>query len=226
MKLTAIDLDYIDDRLEACEFKYQEIYDEIRDHVIMAIEVSRKSGDERVIESVFDDMMSTQFPGYYAFEKIAIAYEKAYRIKIKKTIWANFRYYLNLQNILLLAVLFIIMFYLPQNKLTNIALFVCGIALAVVPVIYAHFQTQQVKTDAGKKSIVKEHIKTRAAFLLLINLYVLSPIIMNEHTSLSYKFYRFYSYYDSVIGMLLILFYIIYTLSIVRLCRQEFKIAR
>ena len=222
MKLTAIDLDYINDRLEACGFKYQEIYDEIRDHVILAIEVARKSDDERIIESVFDDMMNTQFPGYYAFEKIAIAYEKAYRIKIKKAIWANFRYYLNLQNILLLAVLFIIMFYLPHNKLTNIALSACCIALAVAPVIYAYFQSQQVKTDAGKKSIVKEHIKTRATFLLLINLYIFSASVWGNKHTISV----FLSDYNSVLGILLILFSVIYTLGSMRLCRQELRLVK
>ena len=69
MILTTVDLEYIDTRLDEHELKYQEVYDEIKDHVLLAMETARAGGDERDIEFLYNDMMATQFPGYYAFEK-------------------------------------------------------------------------------------------------------------------------------------------------------------
>jgi len=53
MKLTIFDLDYINDRLKNdIKSIYQEPYDEIKDHIITAIEVARENGDQRNIASV------------------------------------------------------------------------------------------------------------------------------------------------------------------------------
>ncbi len=53
MILSADELKWIDDRMMIYEIKYREIYNEIADHIITAIEEKRKAGDMGEIKYLF-----------------------------------------------------------------------------------------------------------------------------------------------------------------------------
>ena len=71
MKLTAEELATVNKRLDGYHIIYQEVYDEIADHIITAIEIERAGGDERPVELLFDTVVEKQFPGNKTIQKIA-----------------------------------------------------------------------------------------------------------------------------------------------------------
>ncbi|WP_183580464.1 hypothetical protein HDF18_25920 [Mucilaginibacter sp. X5P1] len=223
MKLTAIDLDYINNRLKNdIKSIYQEPYDEIKDHIITAIEVARENGDQRNIAFVFDELMETHFKDYRTFEKIIKEYPLTYYKKITKLHWANIKYYLNWQAALLITLFVITGFYLPQNKITFFSLIIGLIATAFMPAIYFFYQSKIliIKTDKGKSSIVKLSMQSMSTLLIFIG------IILNGICQIARIFHFFNPVFHPVVYILLLSCFVIYGLSSMRLCRQEFKIAR
>jgi predicted Zn-ribbon and HTH transcriptional regulator len=81
MKLTPTEIAWINNELDTHQIMYQEIYDEIKDHIITAIETVRANGDERNVALVFSEVMSAQFPGYRPFEEIAEQYQRNIKSK-------------------------------------------------------------------------------------------------------------------------------------------------
>ena len=222
MKLSEIDLNYINHRMDTYDIKYQEIYDEIKDHIISAIETARADGDQRNIVYVFDDLMEAHFPGYWAFQKISKQYEKAYRAKIRKTLWANMKDYLNWQTIPLIALSVIIGFYLPHDKRVSLVFVVLLIVTSIVPYFYVLQKSQVIRPNEGKKSMVKNHVVTRAFLLLALINVILNLIgMIGRDYHISYLNPR---YFHPVVYVLLLSFFIIYGLCSMRLCRQEIKI--
>jgi hypothetical protein len=222
MKLTIIDLDYINDRLKKdIKSIYQEPYDEIKDHIITAIEVARENGDQRNIAFVFDELIEIHFKGYRTFEKIIKEYPIAYYIKITKLHWANIKYYLNWRAVLLITVFVITGFYLPQNKITFFVLIIGLIATAFMPAIYFFYQSKilMIKTDKGKSSIVKLSMQKMSTLLISIG------ILLNSICQIARIFHFFNPVFHPVVYILLLSCFVIYGLSSMRLCRQEFKIA-
>ncbi len=76
------EIDLIGLLLDTYQIKYQEIYDEIFDHMISAVEDIRGCGDQRSIGVLFIEVVQTQFPGNQPFQLIERQYEKAYKKKI------------------------------------------------------------------------------------------------------------------------------------------------
>jgi len=223
MKLTTIDLDYINHKMAMYDIKYQEIYDEIKDHMISAVEAARANGDKRNIVPVFDDIMETQFPGFWAFSKISKQYERAYRVKIRKALWANMKYYLNRQTIPLIGLSVILGFYLPLDKRVSLVFMILALIAAFVPYFYVLGKSKIIKTDEGKKSLVKNHIVARAfASMAIINFLLNFIGWIGRDYNIHYLNPR---YFHPVFYILLIAFFIIYGLSCVRLSRQELRLA-
>jgi len=220
VRLLPTDIAYIDTRLDEHGLKYQEVYDEIRDHLLLAMETSRANGDERDIELVYNDMMAAQFPGYYPFERIAIDYEKAYRAKIKKMVWKNAGHYLKPLNAIILGLAIVAGYYLPENKTTYAILIAVLLIIAAMPVVYAHTKLANIKTDEGKQSIVKVHIMSSASFFIFLYLGITGVnFFLNDGWSHTAKT----GSRPPGANLFMIAFALIYTLSVMRLCRQEIK---
>lgn len=201
--------------------KFQEIYDEIADHMITAIEKERSAGDHRTIDLVFDTVADREFGGYLGVDKIVKVYEHTYRHKIRKELLANFKARLNLQTMFCVSLLVVIGLYLPHSKPTKIVVWV-GLALtALIPVIFASRNAPQIKTDEGKQSIVKSYMKTRAGALLVLLSMLLNVFnFVGEQWRIEFIRPR---NYPPVVCMVLLSFFIIYGLSTIQVCKQEFK---
>ena len=105
MKLNYWELDSIHTRMKSYDIKYQEIYNELFDHIVTAIEQKRAEGDTRSIEKMYTEVIDVQFGGYYGVEMVAKSHEAGYKKKVRKLIWGNFRSYLNYQSLLFTAIL-------------------------------------------------------------------------------------------------------------------------
>ncbi|SHN13693.1 hypothetical protein [Mucilaginibacter sp. OK098] len=223
MSLTTRELDWINKRMDWYGIKFQEIFDEMADHIISAIEVERAEGDQRTIDIVFDKVTARDFGGYLGVDKIVKTYEYAYRSKIRKGMFENFSFYLNKPTIATIALLIIAGFYLPRTKITILIMLIGLLLTAIIPLVYAYRNSPPIKLDDGKQSIIQSYMKSRALFLLtLINLILC--VIGGAARTWDISFLN-PAHYHPVVYLLLLSFFIIYGLSIMRLCRQEFKIA-
>ncbi|MDB5117436.1 MAG: hypothetical protein JWQ79_2928 [Mucilaginibacter sp.] len=221
MKLTIADLSYINQRMEAYPIMYQEIYDEILDHVISAIETAYKNGDQRDIESVFNEIMDTHFGGNKEIRRIVLQNSLAYNKKITKAFWGNFKSYLNWQTVMLIAILIITSFYLPQTKTGNAILLFAVIIASFCPIFYTLFKTKGVKTGKRKRSLARTYVVSISQMLSILTyviLFVFRLVPKPWHLSLLSPLR-----YSPFIYVSLLCFFVIYTLSVIRLYKQVFK---
>jgi len=224
MTLTNRELEWINKRMDWYGIKFQEIFDEIADHIISAIEVERAAGDQQTIDIVFDKVTERDFGGYLGVDKILTAYERAYRSRIKKGLLENLKFYLKKPGLVAVMLSTLVGFYLPRTKVTVLVMLIGLLLTAIIPLVYAYRNSPRIKLDQGKQSIIQSYMKSRALFLLtLINLILC--VFGGAARTWDIVFLNPINYHP-VIYMLLFAFFIIYGLSIIRLCRQEFKIAK
>ena len=223
MKLTAEELQWISKRIDTYHIIYQKIYDELADHFITAIETARANGDQRNIETVFDEITETQFPGNKAIQKVAVKYVFAYNRKIRKTMQANIRYYLDWRAAGLISILILTGFYLPQTKTTSLIFMFAMTITAFIPSWYAYRKLTKIKSPKGKMSLVKSFVSSRSRNLMLITNMLL--IIIGFAARQWHINFLNPIYYHPVFYVVILSFFVIYGLSTMRLCRQELKLA-
>ena len=222
MKLSNDEIAWIDKRMGSYAIIYQEIYDEITDHIITGIETARANGDNRDIEMIFDGVIATHFPGKKAIEKIQFKYVMAYDRKIRKTMLANMLYYFNIRAALATLVMIGIGFYLPVGKVTALIFWLLLIIIAAIPQVYVIRKLPKTKRDKKKMSLVRTFISSRARNLLLISNFIfiiIGFLARREHISFLDP-----ANYHPAVFMLILSFFIIYSQSSMRLCRQELKL--
>ncbi|MDN5285168.1 MAG: hypothetical protein JWR38_1442 [Mucilaginibacter sp.] len=176
MILTTAELDWVDDQMKACKIKYQEIYDEILDHIITAIEEKRKNGDHQSIQLLFQQVIDTHFGGYDDVEDMATEQAKIYCVKVEKLKMQSFKHYLSWPVLAFIIIVLVLSFKIPDNKLIEGVLRTACTILAISPFFYATTSLWgKIKTSKGKQSILKTQIMVQSTLLiafynLLINI--------------------------------------------------------
>lgn len=221
MKITQEELAWIIKRIDWYEIKYQEIYDELFDHIVTAIETERENGNSRPIESVFQNVVDRDFNGYLGIDKIIADQKKAHRNKIQNQLMAAQKSMLNYKSFVLLGLLLVLGYYLPENGSLKILLFVIGFIIAIYPAIYAAVIFRKLKTDIGKSSLTKGVILIHSNltgffffnFLLLVNDLVKGWNLNIYHILISPTFLLFFFFLFTIRG-----------LSIMQVCDEELKV--
>lgn len=226
MRLTYWELDYVHEQMKNYAIKFQEIYNELFDHIVTAIEERREFGDTSSIERMYEEVVSTQFRGFYGvvneIEELAKSHENAYRSKVRKMIWANYKYYLNVKTLLFTIVLMLLSFELPHNKLTLFVLVIAIFAAALFSTVYAYIELRSIRPSRGKTSLVYAHTLVLANFpLVLLNCALWLPQLPYELMDKDPGF-KLVNIPLPVLAFVLALV-LIYDLSCMRLCRQEVK---
>ena len=221
MILTAEELKWVANRMTWYDIKYQEVFDELNDHIITAIETARAAGDDRDIENVFQTVVDDHFGGYLGINVVATSYESAYRAKIKKAMLANYKYFFNRKGMVVLLVLAAIGFYMPQNRPTSIVMMIGLFVLALFPLVYALIVSFKIKTAKGKKSLAKSYVISRSNLLIVLlgGITNLLNFLIHDEDITSLK-----PGYPPAVFMVFIFMFSIYGLSVVKLCNQEFKL--
>lgn len=168
MILTTTELDWINDQMKTCKIRYQEIYDEIFDHILTAVEEKRKAGDDRTIQLVFQQVIDTHFGGYTGVERLAVEQVKIYCAKVKKLRIQSFKHYLSWPVLAFIVIAIGLSLKIPNNKLiADVLKIVCTI-LAISPCVYAMtVLSGKLKTIKGKKSILESQVIAQAVWLML-----------------------------------------------------------
>jgi hypothetical protein len=226
MKLTYWELDYVHGRMDNYNIKFQEIYNELFDHIVTAIEERSAAGDSESLERMYEEVVNTQFRGFYGvaneIEELAKSHENAYKSKVKKMIWANYRHHLNLKTLLFTVVLMLLSFELPHNKLTSLVLTISILAAALFSIVYAYIGLRGIRPSRGKKSLVYAYTLVLANFpLVLLNAVLWLPQLPYEFMGKDPGF-KIANIPLPVLALVLALI-LVYNLSCVRLCRHEVK---
>ena len=222
MKLDYWEMDHIHKRMAMYDIKFQEIYNELFDHIVTSIEERRAAGDTSSLDKMYDDVVKIQFGGYSGIEKIAKSHEDGYKRRVRKMVWANFRHYINIQSFVFIIALMCLGFLFPHTKLVMGVFLIVIFAAAAYSSAYAYIKLRNLKPKGGKISLVYSHTITQANFpLLFLNALLWLPQIPNVFSD-NYKFKLWDIYYPPALALLLA-FMIIYNLSSMRLCRQELK---
>ena len=170
MILTTTELDWINDQMKICKIKYQEIYNEILDHIITAVEERRKAGDNRVIQLLFQQVIDEHFNGYTGVESLAVEQARIYFVKVKKLRIQSFKQYLSWPVLAFIAIAVGLSLKIPNNKLiADVLKIVCAI-LAISPCFYAMGSLSgKIKTIKGKKSILESQAIAQPVLLMLFH---------------------------------------------------------
>jgi hypothetical protein len=203
-------------QLDQFHIKYQEIYDELNDHMISAIEDLRSNGDQRNIVVLFMEVVQTQFPGNQSFLLIASQYEKAYQKKIRSALWAAFRDSINWITIPFLVSMIIWGFYLPYGSVTTLSLTLAVALLAMIPHWYIAYSTRQIRAWEGKESLGKRYLKQCTGFMCQLSTYLFG-IINLLCRNWAFLHLPDLERFAPILFMPLLGFYFIYGLGCVRL---------
>lgn len=221
MMLTADELKWIDTRMEIYDIKYQEIYDEILDHVITAIEEKRKAGDRQDIKWLFQEVVDKHFEGYFGVEKLVTEQENVYKRGIKKIWLQTFRHFLNWPMLAFIVIALLLSFKLPNVKMVQISLMIGCLLLAFSPVLSTYFLLAgKFKTVKGKKSILKTQIVTRAAMpasLLNAIIYLPQLFVLWNGKADNWSIFK---NMPPPVSMTLVLFFMVLNLTVMRFCRE------
>ncbi len=221
MILTPDELTWIDERMKIYDIKYQEIYDEILDHIITAMEEKRKAGDQQDIKWLFQDVVDTHFNGYAGIESLAAGQERIYLKGVRKLWSQSFKYNLNWPILAITVVALLLSFYLPNIKVIRLVLMIACLLFAVSPMVYTQFALAgKFKTMKGKRSLLKSHLVTRSALpASLLNAIVYLPQIffLSDDETDNWTILKHVS--PPIIVAVLMLFLIL-NLTVMRFCRE------
>jgi len=222
MKLTYWELDWVHQRMKAYFIKYQEIYNELFDHITTAIEEQREAGDTGTLQVIFEQVVKQQFGGYLGIEEVSRSYEKGYKKKVRKMIWVNFRQYINFQSLLFTLTLIAISFFLPRNnKPTTLIIAIATCIAALFSSTYAYIKLKRLKNGYGMESLVYTQIisiANRPAMFLYLAIWLPQTRSLFDD---SYKF-KLSNVHPAILVFVLAVI-LIYDFSCIKLCRQELK---
>lgn len=211
--ISAEELKWIKERMKTYGIKYGEIYDEILDHVIFAIEKKRADDYNSHIEILFQQVVDGQFGGYEGIANLAINKEDVYNQNIQKLWWQSLRYYLTWPILGFTIVVLLLSLRLPNTEPVKLSMLMGCMLLAGSSVIYAHFSLKErvlKSVDNGQRFLRIHLIKKAAASFGLLNwlLFFLPAYAVD--------------YLHPIILMMALMLYILLNLAAIRFC-QQFK---
>ncbi len=224
MKLTGQEINYIDEQLDNQNIKFQEIYDELKDHLVSAAENERTNANQADIATLYNQIVHTQFPGLWPFEEIVKQYQSSYSSKLRAAMWRSFKQYLTPANIIVMGFLLAVSFSLPHTKPIRVTMTAMLLLVSVLPLVYCYISGRKIKTDEGRQSFVKARVLTTSYVLVwLFNLLFNGLRYLGDVWPPANIFQAIH--YSPAIFMLFLELFTIYGLCCIRLCKQEFKIA-
>lgn len=220
MKLPAEDYRWINEQLKGYKIRYQEIHDELFDHIVSDIEQHRAEGNPASLESLFQHIIF-QFGGKDGIESIAKSQEFAYRKRISVLFWKIYGSYLDWKAIAFIILSCGICLYLPPVPLISQTLMVALYIISVIPIIYAFGKMKAVKVTKGKQSMVTRYIVANSMLpTCIMSLFLNLPNAIDDILEKSNHVRPFINSHP-VIPAFLLTWFIIYMASYFKLSRQE-----
>ncbi|MFD2873889.1 hypothetical protein ACFS5N_15515 [Mucilaginibacter ximonensis] len=155
MILTDEEIHWVKERMKVYDIKYQEIYDELLDHILTAMEESRLAGNNKNVELLFQNTVDQHFNGYLGIENLAADEAKIYQKNMRNTFHKQLKRHFNWRALAATVVLLALSYQLPNTKPIHLAFMIAMMLFAFSPIIYAYaVLAGKVKTIKGKRSLL------------------------------------------------------------------------
>jgi hypothetical protein len=215
MKLSAEELKWIDERMKTYRLKRGDIYNEMLDHIISAIEQKREVGNNNDIETLFQQVVDRHFGGDEGILDLAVKQEGIYQQSIQKRWMQSFKHYLTWPMLGFIIIALFLSFKLPDIRQVKVLLLITYVLLTWSPGLYAYFSLQGkvLKSIEGNQSFLKAH---------LIRM-ICTPTGFISMLTFSYPFYfpwSFIDYLSPIVFVAVIILFVLVNLATVHFCRQ------
>jgi hypothetical protein len=216
MILTPQEIAWVKDRMEVYVIEYQEIYDEVLDHILTAIEERREAGDTKEIQVVFQNVVDEHFNGYADIEALAIREEALYRKKIGNIFHNHLKQYFTWKALAITLALLAISYELPNSGFVHKGFWAGIFLLAFTPVIYAVVAIKgRIKTIRNKKSLLKTYVLPYT----ILPIALLNSVLFLPETFIDDDFKTLRDL-PSVVLMAVFLFFLVTNVSYIQACRE------
>jgi len=220
MIMSSQETEWVKDRMKIYDIKYQEIYDELLDHILTAIEGDRISGNTRNIEQLFQHVVDEHFGGFSGIEALAVSQEKLHRKSMRDAFFKRLKGQFNWPALVVTVILVVIAFNIPDVRSVRKVFALAVFLLAGSPVIYAYVLISgKIKTIKGKTSLLKSHLITQvAAPLMLLQAFLYIPNLIDEANGR--KDFATVNNLNPPVMMAFLMLLIIVNLSYIQTCRD------
>lgn len=225
MIVSTEEINWVKDRLNWYVIPYQEIYDEITDHVLSAVEAKRMQGNREDIGLLFQQIIAEHFDGVENLEKLAKEQELTYRKKLRQSFKANLTNYYNFKGISFLFIMLSIGAYLPRTKAIIAILLISLLAILFLTSLYALWLNRNNSVQKGKKSL--------SSIFIAVHVY-LPMTLLSSAFNLPNAYFTFfgnpeihnrYAYIPTTVLTALLAIMIMYSLSCIEAFKKEYKIS-
>jgi multisubunit Na+/H+ antiporter MnhG subunit len=160
MILTTAEIEWVKERMRVYDIKYQEIYDEVLDHVLTAIEESREAGNTKAIDQLFQNTVDQHFNGYLGIENLAESEARIYQKNIRDAFYQQLKQSFNWKTLGITLLMLTVAFKMPDNKPVHLFFMLIMAVFALAPITYAYAKlTGKVKTIKGKRSLLVTFVR-------------------------------------------------------------------
>jgi hypothetical protein len=164
MKLTTEEYAYINECLLTYKIRYQEIYDELLDHVTSALECARATNDLRPVEEIFTQIINHQFGGSEGVEKLSNEQAKAYHLKVHKLIARDYRANIGWKVFVIAVLTVLTELFVPPSKLFTASLYIAMMVVVLAMCGFIYVRLKGVNLLPKKYSVIKSNL-LRETFL-------------------------------------------------------------
>ena len=219
MKLNAQEISWINTQLKTFKIPYRELYEEIYDHILSAIELKKNQGDEREVSDLLVEVIVDDFNGYDGIKMIARERSR----RMQAAIWQRLTFTLK-QNakitIIYSAIILILIVFLPfQIRLINYVLGSICFSLIFLPYLYLIYFNgfKNVFTDRSVKLRTMVVFASYTMYMFNVLFCVIFNLIrmFNDH-------FKAMDCNPLILGMLLVCM-MAYTINFIYLYNHEFK---
>jgi hypothetical protein len=215
MALSAEELKWVDERMKTYQLKHGEIYHEILDHIISAMEQKREAGDKNAIEILFQQVVDGHFGGNEGIQDLVVKQEGIYKQSIQRRWIQSFKHYLTWPTLVFTLMALFLSLKLPDVRQIKLLLLIVYVLLAWLPGLYAYFSLRGrvLKSIEGNQSFLKSHLITM----------VCTPTGFISMLTLGFPLYYAWSFIDylsPIVFVVVIILFILVNLATVHFCRQ------
>ena len=214
MTLSAEELKWIDERMKTYQIKHGEIYHEILDHIISAIEQKRGAGNKSNIETLFQQVVDGHFGGKKGMEDLVVKQEDIYKQSIQKRWIQSFRHYLTWPMLGFTMMALFLSLKLPDVRQVKELLLIGCMLLAGSPGVYAYFSLRGrvLKSIEGKQQFLRVHLIA----MICTPSGLFGILTLNSPWS-------FIDYLSPIVFVAVIILFALVNLATIHFCRQ-FKV--
>ena len=224
MNLKLEEYEIIRHRMLKFKIPYQEVYDELLDHIVTDIETKRTAGDLREVSEIMDDLINNSLGGAVGIKKMAREQENLYRLKIHRRIWKIYSRQLWWKTLAAVAGCVVLDRFIPNT--TNYTIGIYGLVLLTMVMLEANvlINMRSVKLTDNKQSLLKTNIVWHVFMpMTLLNMAFLIP---NLISSFSHYHARAFIKVHPIIPLIIFCYTLMYVESCYRVMKEEMQAAK